>query len=182
MNRGVGGCSARSLTRALVLVGVVCVLVGCDPIQGSGTGEPPDPAHYIEVDAGSQSAIVTLIAGYPATDFQFNYNGYGSGSLVLTVPVGWQITVQCENHGTVANSCAVVKDARSTQPIQASWTTPDPVQGLAPGASASFEFTPDQPGSYRIASLVDGDEASGTWLDLEVVGAGGVPTLAAPGL
>ncbi len=166
------------LTAALALA--AAVLAACDPIQGSGTGEPPDPARYIQVDRATSSATVTLIAGYPATDIQFNYNGYGSGALVLTVPVGWQITVQCQNHGTVPNSCAVVKDDRSTAPLDPSWSTPNPQTGLDPGASASFTFTPTEPGSYRIASLVDGHEASGMWLDLEVV-AGGVPKLEAPG-
>ncbi|HEV2217953.1 MAG TPA: sulfocyanin-like copper-binding protein [Candidatus Dormibacteraeota bacterium] len=151
----------------------------CDPIQGSGAGTPPDPSKYIHVDDGARAAIVTLVAAYPATDFQFNYDGYGSGSLVLTVPVGWQVTVQCENRGTVPNSCSVVRDGAATQPIDPSWTTPDPVNGLPPGSSASFMFTPGAPGSYRIASLVDGHEASGMWLDLEVV-AGGRPTLLAP--
>jgi uncharacterized cupredoxin-like copper-binding protein len=33
-------------------------------------------------------------------------------------------------------------------------------------------------GSYRIASLVDGHEASGMWADLEVID-GGVPALRA---
>ncbi len=155
---------------------IVLLAAACDPIQGSGAGNPPDPAKYIHVDDASRSAIVTLIAAYPATDFQFNYDGYGSGSLVLTVPVGWQVTVQCENRGTVPNSCSVVKDEKATRPVDPSWTTPD----LAPGGSATFIFTPATPGSYRIASLVDGHEASGMWLDLEVV-ATGRPKLEAPG-
>ncbi len=153
---------------------IVLLVAACDPIQGSGAGNPPDPAKYIKVDEASLSAVVTLIAAYPATDFQFNYDGYGSGSLLLTVPVGWQVTVQCENRGTVPNSCSVVQDEKATQPIDPSWTTPD----LAPGGSATFIFTPVAPGSYRIASLVDGHEASGMWLDLEVVSSGR-PTLTA---
>lgn len=162
-----------------LFIGVILLLAAaCDPIQGSGTGTPPDPAKYIRVDDASHSVIVTLVAAYPATDFQFNYDGYGSGSLVLTVPTGWQVTVQCENHGTVNNSCAVVQDAKSTQAIDPSWTTPDPTTGLDPGESASFMFTPTTPGSYRIASLVDGHEASGMWLDLQIVGSGR-PTLIA---
>src|SRR3979411_2486145 len=80
----------------------------CDPVMGTGPGAPPDPHQYIHVDAETRTAVVTLIAGHPATDIQFNYNGYGSGALVLTVPVGWHVTIQCENHGTVPNSCAVV--------------------------------------------------------------------------
>ncbi|HZQ49675.1 MAG TPA: sulfocyanin-like copper-binding protein [Candidatus Dormibacteraeota bacterium] len=164
----------------LGLVLAAMLLAACDPIQGSGTGEPPDPAKYIHVDAATRSATVTLIAGYPATDFQFNYNGYGSGALVLTVPAGWQVTVQCQNHGTVPNSCAVVRDEKATAPLDPSWATPNPQQGLDPGASASFTFTPTQAGSYRIASLVDGHEASGMWLDLEVTSSG-TPSLKAPG-
>jgi len=153
---------------------IVLLAAACDPIQGSGAGNPPDPAKYIHVDEASRAAVVTLVAAYPATDFQFNYDGYGSGSLVLTVPVAWQVTVQCENRGTVANSCSVVKDEKARQSIDPSWTTPD----LEPGSSATFTFTPTTPGSYRIASLVDGHEASGMWLDLEVV-TSGRPTLTA---
>jgi hypothetical protein len=158
----------------------VAIVAACDPIQGSGTGTPPDPAQYIHVDDASRSAIVTLIAGYPATDIQFNYNGYGDGSLLLTVSTGWQTTIQCENHGTVPNSCAVVADGSATTPVDPSWSTPNPQVGLQPGDSASFAFTPLQPGSYRIASLVPGAEASGMWARFEVV-SGGRPALTASG-
>ncbi len=152
----------------------------CDPVTGTGSGTPPSPGQYLKVDPGAKSAVVTLIAGYPASDFQFNYDGYTDGSLVLTVPAGWEITVQCANRSTISNSCAVVADARSTEPLQPGWSTPDPRHGLDPGASASFVFTPQTPGAYRIASLVPGSEASGMWLDLEVV-ASGTPRMTAPG-
>jgi hypothetical protein len=160
----------------------ILVCAACDPLQGSGTGTPPDPSKYIHVDASSQSAIVTLIAAYPATDSQFNYDGYANGALTLTVPPGWAITLQCENHGTVPNSCAVVSSSDSRAPMDPSWSTPDPTRGLDPGQSASFAFTPQEPGGYRIASLVDGHEASGMWADLEVVGGGRIksPMLSAP--
>jgi hypothetical protein len=152
----------------------------CDPVMGTGSGTPPDLSHYIQVNAPDHSAVVILVAGYPASDYQFNYDGYGSGALVLSVPVGWTVTVQCENHGTVANSCSVVKGRQDTIPIDLRWSTPDPSRGLDPGQSASFEFAPTRPGSYRVASLVGGNEASGMWADLEVT-ADGTPTLTAPG-
>ena len=93
---------------------------------------------------------------------------------------GWQVTIQCQNHGTVPNSCAVVSNAHDKAPMDPSWSTPNPVRGLDPGQSASFAFTPTRSGSYRIASLVGGNEASGMWLDLEIV-TSGRPTLTAPG-
>lgn len=167
--------SARSL-----LLAAVFAVAACDPIAGTGPGTPPDPHQYLKVDGAAHTAIVTLIAGYPATDFQFNYNGYQNGDLVLTVPAGWEVTVQCENRSTVPNSCAVVAGRGATEPLQPGWSTPDPVRGLDPGQSASFVFTPSVAGSYRIASLVAGSEASGMWLDLEIVTTG-VPSISAPG-
>jgi hypothetical protein len=168
----VGGWRAIALLAIVFLLG----LSSCDPLAGTGAGTPPDPNTFIHVDAATQSAVVTLIAGHPATDIQFNYDGYGNGSLVLTVPTGWQVTIQCVNHGTVPNSCAVVANDTATSPLQPGWSTADPRLGLDPGQSASFAFTPTATGSYRIASLVDGNEASGMWADLEI-SASGVPTL-----
>ena len=159
----------------LFLVG----LASCDPVTGTGPGTQPDPKTFIKVDPATQVAVVTLIAGHPATDNQFNYDGYSSGALVLTVPVGWQVTIQCLNHGTVPNSCAIVADDKATEPVSPDWSIPNPQRGLDPGQSSGFAFTPTQTGSYRIASLVGGNEASGMWLDLEV-NSGGVPTLKAP--
>jgi len=159
----------------LFLLGVVA----CDPVTGTGPGTQPDPKTFLKVEPGSQAVVVTLIAGHPATDNQFNYDGYSSGALVLTVPVGWQVTIQCLNHGTVPNSCAIVADGKATSPVQPDWSTPNPGRGLDPGQSSGFAFTMGSPGSYRIASLVDGSEASGMWMDLEVKN-GGLATLTAP--
>jgi hypothetical protein len=153
----------------------------CDPVTGTGPGTQPDPKTFIKVDAATHVAVVTLIAGHPATDNQFNYDGYSAGALVLTVPVGWQVTIQCLNHGTVPNSCAIVADGKATSPVQPGWSTANPQQGLDPGQSSGFAFTATESdtGSYRIASLVGGSEASGMWLDLEIKD-GGTPSLTAP--
>ena len=172
--------TARGGRLGLGCMVMTLLLAACDPVTGTGSGTPPDPAQYLKVDASSRSAVVTLIAGYPASDFQFNYDGYTDGALVLEVPIGWQVTVQCANRSTVASSCAVVTDGSATAPIEADWSTPDPRRGLDPGQSASFVFTPRAAGSYRIASLVPGSEASGMWLDLEVV-SGGTPSLKGQG-
>lgn len=163
---------------ALILLCVVGA-TACDPVMGTGAGNPPDLSKYIRVDAGTKTVVITLIAGYPAGDYQFNYNGYASGALVITVPVGWHATIQCENRSTVPSSCAVVTGKGDTRPVDPAWSTPGPVHGLNPGDSAGFEFDPSATGSYRIASLVGGSEASGMWADLEVT-AGGVPSMIAP--
>lgn len=152
----------------------------CDPVTGTGPGTPPDPKGYIHSDPATRAVVITLIAAYPAGDYQFNYDGYGNGTLVISIPVGWQVTVQCENRGTVPNSCAVVRGRDDVRPVEQGWSTPDPTRGLDPGRSATFVFSPSKSGSYRIASLVGGNEASGMWADLEVT-AGGAPDMKAEG-
>jgi len=163
---------------AMASLGIVLVCAACDPLTGTGPGTAPDPKSYIHADAATRAVVITLVAGYPAGDYQFNYNGYRNGTLVISIPTGWHVTVQCENRGTVPNSCAVVRGRGDTNPVEAGWSTPDPTQGLAPGQSATFEFTPSAAGSYRIASLVGGNEASGMWADLEIT-TGGAPTMKA---
>jgi Sulfocyanin (SoxE) domain len=180
MIRGGGAGSGFMGIRQLLLAAAVLVAVGCDPITGTGSGTPPDPNQYLKVDAQTRTAVLTLIAGYPASDYQFNYDGYTDGQLFVQVPVGWQLTVQCANRSTINNSCAVVADGHATEPADPDWSTPDPQKGLNPGASASFVFAPQTAGSYRIASLVAGSEASGMWLDLKVV-EGGKPSVTVKG-
>jgi hypothetical protein len=172
--------STSRLSWAAGTVAILLSVAACDPVLGTGSGNPPDLSHYIHVEAATHSVVLTLVAGYPAGDYQFNYDGYASGALVVTVPVGWRATIQCENRGTVPNSCAVVAGKNDTSPLSPAWSTPDPTRGIDPGQSAGFELDPTSPGSYRIASLVDGHEASGMWADLEVP-ATGTPSLTAPG-
>src|SRR5260370_11325786 len=147
----------------------------CDPWTGTGPGTAPDPKGYIHSDPATRAVVVTLIAGYPAGDYQFNYNGYRDGTLVIGIPVGWQVTVQCENHATVPNSCAVVRGSKDSGPMEPGWSTPDPTRGLDPGRSATFVFSPSISGSFRIASLVGGSEASVIGADPAVQQAGAPP-------
>lgn len=171
-----GGRAGSGFMGPLLLAALLVAAAACDPITGTGSGTPPDPNTYLKVDAQTKTAVLTLIAGYPASDYQFNYNGYTDGQLLFKVPVGWQVTVQCANRSTINNSCAVVADADATGPVDPAWSTPNPQEGLKPGESATFLFAPAAPGGYRIASLVPGSEASGMWLDLQVI-SGGKPTV-----
>src|SRR5256886_17655600 len=70
---------------------IVLLATACDPIQGSGAGNPPEPAKYIHVDDASRAAVVTLVAAYPPTDFLFNYNGYVTGRRCPTLPGAYSV-------------------------------------------------------------------------------------------
>lgn len=154
--------------RALLGAALILLTTSCNPVLGTGPGQQADPRSFLKIDPGSRSLQLSLIAGYPAGDYVWNYDGYADGTLVVTVPSGWRLTVVCDNRATVPNSCAVVADGRSDKPLQPDWSTPNPEQGIPPGQTATFSLVPLATGRYRIASLVGGAEASGMWATLDV--------------
>jgi hypothetical protein len=80
----------------------------------------------------------------------------------------------------MAHSCAIVDDAPLT-PFGGTIafpgaSTPDPVNGLGLGISASFHFVATRVGTYRIVCLVIGHESDGMW-DWFDVTPGGAPSV-----
>src|SRR5260370_8828951 len=88
---------------AIVMLGAAA----CDPLTGTGPGTPPDPKSYIHSDSATKTTVITLIAGYPAGDYQFNYDGYANGTLGIRIPSACQGTRQPHTRGPLPNSCAV---------------------------------------------------------------------------
>jgi hypothetical protein len=66
----------------------------------------------------------------------------------------------------------IVKNEGNATPAFPGASTPDPVTGLAPAASATFDFTPTTAGDYRIECLVPGHDPAGMWATLKVVESG----------
>src|SRR5207237_8866749 len=87
--RGGGLRSGFMSIRSLLLAATFGLLVtgACDPVTGTGAGTPPDPRQYLKVDSATQTAVVTLIAGYPATAYQFHYDSSGKRTLRLEGPL-----------------------------------------------------------------------------------------------
>jgi hypothetical protein len=134
----------------------------------------PNPAQFLRVDATNRSALVTLIASYDGSNNGFNFDGYGRGELLVTVPSGWRVRVRCTNHGTIGHSCAVVRGPMTVTPAFRGAATPI----LPQGASTTFSFVASRTGSYRFACLVPGHEEARMYDVLEVT-RGGKPTITA---
>ena len=139
---------------------------------------PPSPAQFLHVDAAHEVASVTLVAGYDGENNGFNFDGYGRGELLVTVPRGWRVRVTCTNHAAVAHSCAVVRGPMTATPAFRGASVPHPIVGLARGQTARFTFVASRTGSYRFACLVPGHEEARMWDVLEVT-AGGRPSISA---
>jgi hypothetical protein len=138
----------------------------------------PDPRQFLQVDARRRVVDVTLVAGYDSANNGFNFDGYGRGELMVTVPLRWQVRVTCINKASVRHSCAVVDGPMTTVPAFPHATVAQPLLGLRRGQTAIFSFVATRLGPFRFACLVPGHEQAREWDLLEVV-RGGKPSIAA---
>lgn len=134
----------------------------------------PNPAQFLHVDAKHRIARVTLVASLDGSNSGFNFDGYGRGELLVSVPRGWRVRVTCVNHGTIPHSCAVVSRPMTVTPAFRGAATPI----LPPGSTTTFTFLASRTGSYRFACLVPGHEEARMY-DVLSVTAGGKPTISA---
>lgn len=141
----------------------------------------PNPRQFLAVDRPHRAVTLTLVASYNGENNGFNFDGYGRGELQLSVPKGWRVRVRCTNRGSIPHSCAVVSGPLAVTPAFRGAATPDPVQGLPPGATATFTFAASRVGVFRFACLVPGHEAARMY-DVLTVTRGGRPSVyARPG-
>lgn len=135
---------------------------------------PPSPSQFLHVEAKQRTALVTLVAGYDGENNGFNFDGYGRGELILSIPRGWRVRVTCTNRGALDHSCAVVPGPMTVTPSFRGAATPI----LPPGSSTKFSFVASRVGTFRIACLVAGHEEARMYDVLEVT-RGGKPTIRA---
>jgi Sulfocyanin (SoxE) domain len=141
----------------------------------------PDPKRFFRVDARRHVVSVSLIAGYDATNNGFNFDGYGRGKLLVTVPLGWRVRVTCENRAAVRHSCAVVDGPMTIRPAFRHAAIPRPLEGLRHGEVATFSFMATRRGTFRLACLVPGHEEARMWDVLDVARGGRPSIVARPG-
>jgi sulfocyanin len=188
------GVSAFSRGRIALSLSLAAALLGLGACGGSSSSTPngyytstPAPgarpsaaassgsagvSQYLSADAATKSVTIDLIAGKSGASSTFNFDGYTDGKLTISVPVGWKVTVNCRNQGSIPHSCSVVSGASSTTPAFPGATSPNPVSGVPPGSTQTFSFTPDRAGTFRIACLVPGHEDAGMWIVFQVTASG----------
>ncbi|MGZ4353770.1 MAG: sulfocyanin-like copper-binding protein, partial [Gaiellaceae bacterium] len=147
----------------------------------AAAGAATPPASYLSWSSSRHVVHLRLLAGLGGANDGFNFNGYGRGRLLVRVPLGWRVVVECTNRGARRSSCAVVKGSLSTRPAFAGASSPDPITGIGPGASATFSFVAARLGTFRIASLVAGQEQARMFAVLDVIPDGRPSIAARPG-
>jgi plastocyanin len=130
---------------------------------------------WVSYDSATKTVTWKLEAGSPAVNLGLNFDGYDKGAMTVAVPVGWSVTVDFSNVGSINHSAAVVTSTGTTLVFPGA-ETPIPLAGTAPGQTATFTFTASQVGSYRMSCLIPGHETAGMWVTLSVE-SGGVPNV-----
>jgi hypothetical protein len=122
------------------------------------------PAKFLHVDGSRRRVTLALVASYDGTNNGFNFDGYARGQMLVSVPLGWRVRIDCENRGPLRHSCAVVHGAMNAKPAFPGASTSE----LRAGARASFSFIASRRGTYRLACLVSGHEEARMWDVLDV--------------
>lgn len=145
--------------------------------QDSGTTIPAlDPAlepNYIAYDTALKTVTFQLAAGDEIRE-QVSFNASQRGGRILTVPLGWRVTIAFVNRDPDLPHSATVVDVSGPIPEE----MPEPIfpraqtvrmtEGLLEGDADEVLFTADRVGRYMIACGVLGHAQRGQWLTLEV--------------
>ena len=169
--------------RRLICLTVLLWGVGAAAAQ-TATGGKIDPT-WLRTDAASKTVDFKLVAGLTNNNGGMNFNGFGRGGLVLTVPQGWTVALHFKNEDpNLPHSVEVIPEAAAipTGPVPPAFehaTTGRLEQGFSTGQGAEIRFAATKAGSFLIFCAVPGHGAAGMWIRLAVSEATGTPALAA---
>ena len=140
------------------------------PTPPSGELTTPE---WFTVDHDARSVSMTLTAGTTNANNSWNYMGTLNGELSVTVPVGYQVSIELVNNdavmahsvgvsegdgtfGAVVEAVAAFEGAMTANPTSM-------IDGTMPGQSDTFTFTADTAGTYQLVCYVAGHAITGMW-------------------
>lgn len=168
-------------TRTLVLTAMLllgALAVGAQTAKGGKV----DPT-WLHATAATKTVEFKLVSGMSDANGGMNFNGFGRGALVLTVPQGWTVVMHYKNDDpNLPHSVAIIADA---DPVPVGNVTPafDHAtsgrldQGFSAGQGGDIRFVAGKAGSFLIFCAVPGHGAAGMWIRLTVSATADAPTL-----
>lgn len=141
-------------------------------IGDTGTAEPDTTTvnRYLSYDAGARSVAITLVAAANSARGGFNFNGGSGGDQTITVPLGWKIDIDFQNHDAVPHSALVIEartpvPAMPEKPAFPRAYTSHLIDGLpAQTGHDTMGFTATRAGEFLIACGVPGHASSGMFI------------------
>lgn len=146
------------------------------------TGPMTTPEWYT-VDNAARTVHMTITAGSTPDNNYWNFNGAINGTVAITVPEGYTITIDLVNDDpNMAHSLGIQRDFANPMmpptpdPVFEGAITPNPqsmTAGTMPGETATIQFVADAAGEYSMICYTPGHTALGMWLYFNVAGDGG---------
>jgi sulfocyanin len=175
----------RTLTQAII--GLLCATILGLPVNrlavsaAAPTARQQATPRWLVYNAKARTATLTLIAVYGGG---FDFNGYGNGDMIVSVPAGTKVTVKFINKDTADIHSAFFTPyanrygpfLEDDAPAFKGASSPDPIDGSLDGKTYTFTFTATPAGNYTIVCAVPGHAPSGMW-DTFTVTKGGKATI-----
>ena len=138
--------------------------------EAQHAGHFPIDSTWLSYDSASKTVSFKLIAGLTGgAKSPFNFNGFTSGELTLTVPAGSTVVMPFVNDDGTPHS-AVMIPAEGPIPNMAEEAaiprayTREATQGLAQGQKDTMRFKAEPAAEYRIICGGSGHGHSGMWI------------------
>lgn len=149
------------------------------PAAPTGPMTIPD---WYQVDHDAGTVRLSLVAGQTPDNNYWNYNGAIRGQLAITVPEGYEVTIELENRDpNMAHSVGISRELvnfmvpPTPDPVFAGSISENPqsmIDATMPGETETITFVADQAGNYSMVCYIAGHSAIGMWLFFNVSGEG----------
>lgn len=133
------------------------------------TGEMSTPS-WMTVDEDAQTITLDIDAGSSDANNRWNYNGLYAGNGSITVPQGYEVTINFTNSDPTQPHSLGIDEPMDTwpatfenpEPVFDGAMTPDPATtGTAPNGNATITFTADTAGEYEMVCYIAGHAVAG---------------------
>jgi FtsP/CotA-like multicopper oxidase with cupredoxin domain len=149
------------------------------PAADAPAAAAPAAADWFVVDEAAQTVTINLVAGQTSDNNYWNYNGFYGGRGGITVPEGFQVTINFENRdpamahsvGVGERQAAYPTTFQNPEPVFAGAISSNPTSMTAatmPGQAETITFTADAAGEYALICYIAGHAVTGMWMPFTV--------------
>ena len=141
------------------------------------TGPLTVPEWYT-VDHDARTVALTVTAGATADNNYWNFNGFTSGQLAITVPEGYTVSISLVNQDpnmphSVGISAELSNFAVPPAPTPVfagaiSENAQSMIDATMPGETETITFVADAAGNYTMVCYIPGHTTTGMWLFFDV--------------
>lgn len=144
--------------------------------ETTATGEMSTPS-WMTVDEDAQTITMDINSGESDANNRWNYNGLYAGNGSITVPQGYEVTINFTNSDPTQPHSLGIDESMDTwpatfeniEPVFAGALTSDAgTTGTAPGAEESITFTADTAGEYAMVCYIAGHAVAGMVIPFNV--------------